>query len=617
MSRVSSQSPNTIVKNIGKRYESIASFVDDMPPIFTDKVYVSGYYGGWAPSVNGPKGSLELHRTGASNTSPTEGVAVSVSMLGGVGSGAAYSGDRAQAGYFWDARGDEWKISNQKFDGYMFGAKGDLSQNDTPFFADALGVTDHLYALPGNYRFDDMLELNASKTLQISAGVIIERTVDTPNTDPIIWMKGSFGSLIGAGQVASRIRTKNKSPNGVVLVGHVDMATSHGNVLYNTIRDLGIQGMQAYGQTVGAHDIALHIQNPQIGGTLAVYFQTISGIRVSDVNYGLYLHGGANGNTISDLQGFRTGDDSGSGNGGALIYDHGSLDNSVSGLFHHFSPNSTTIKMESLDNTANGGTTHATYASSYSNIVCEQGGGAEKGVKAEDGSVRGCYFDIRHNTAGGNNLDSGFKLRNAFFGLNPLSSSMAELDQTPDFFEWFSHSEGSQTARVVEFADQFTGLSENTSYRMFDVSVSSASFSALVELSVASAWGSSVSSSNIEKAIYKVERDGAGTVTAECLSHFKSDKSSARGLNFPDISSNSAIFSYRTKNNGSALTNQRFMFKAKIVNAIYSSNITRYDTSTVYTPVTGVVADWGVSGSFTAVGGEVVTVTNGLITEIV
>lgn len=88
-----------------------------------NQLYVSSYYDPSLPSVAGPKGGHYIHKTGATNAVPTVGAAVSVSTIG----------TGAQAGYYWDADGDEWYISirNQTVNVFMYGATGDGVTDDT------------------------------------------------------------------------------------------------------------------------------------------------------------------------------------------------------------------------------------------------------------------------------------------------------------------------------------------------------------------------------------------------------------------------------------------------------------------------------------------------------
>ncbi len=104
-----------------RRYDSMAALIAAQPT--ENSVYVTGYYGGWAATAAGPKGGHYLHKTGATNTSPTVGSAVAVSTIG----------TGTQAGYYWDASGDEWRNSNLvSVDITEFGANLDGTDDTTP-----------------------------------------------------------------------------------------------------------------------------------------------------------------------------------------------------------------------------------------------------------------------------------------------------------------------------------------------------------------------------------------------------------------------------------------------------------------------------------------------------
>lgn len=114
------------------------------------KVYVQSYYGGWAGTVAGPQGGHNVHKTGGTNTAPTVGAAVLVSTVG--------SGD--QAGYYWDASGDEWAISRDQalsFD--MLGARGN-------------GLTDDSAAIQGAITYSDGMLTGRTGATYIAEGLL-------------------------------------------------------------------------------------------------------------------------------------------------------------------------------------------------------------------------------------------------------------------------------------------------------------------------------------------------------------------------------------------------------------------------------------------------------------
>lgn len=81
------------------RYDSMADLIIASPD--SESVYVTSYYDGWGDTVAGPKQGRFLHKTGATNAAPTVGSPASVSTIG----------TGVQAGYCWDAAGEEWRVS--------------------------------------------------------------------------------------------------------------------------------------------------------------------------------------------------------------------------------------------------------------------------------------------------------------------------------------------------------------------------------------------------------------------------------------------------------------------------------------------------------------------------
>lgn len=270
----------------------------------------------------------------------------------------------------------------------------------------------------GNWRVDGMIELSGTQKLRLEAGAALRRySANSASTDPVVWLKGSQAVFTGAGQASSFVWSENRSPKGVVRLGHKDMTESHANVSYCVLRDMTISGAIAYGQTTGAADVALYMPNPEIGG-IASYFHDVSGLRLQNTNIGMHLHGWANGNLVKSIQGINIGNTTLSANdANTFILVDGALDNVIHGAFFHASPNSKGLVVRAFDNTATpGGSLHQPYASTYTAIVCEQGGASAIGLKVTTSSDS--YFEVRHNVAGGNSLHADFyNDGNVFFGL--------------------------------------------------------------------------------------------------------------------------------------------------------------------------------------------------------
>lgn len=270
----------------------------------------------------------------------------------------------------------------------------------------------------GNWRVDGMIELAGTQKLRLEAGATLRRySANSASTDPVVWIKGSQAVFTGAGQASSFVSSENRAPKGVVRLGHKDMTESHANVTYCVLRDMTISGAIAYGQTTGSPDVALYMPNPEIGG-VASYFHDISGLRLQNSNIGMHLHGWSNGNLIRSIHGINIGNTTlSAGDTNTFILVDGALDNVISGTFFHASANSIGMVVRQFDNTATpGGSLHQPYASTYTGIVCEQGGASAIGLKVT--ASGDSYFEFRHNTAGGNSLHTDFyNDGNVLFGL--------------------------------------------------------------------------------------------------------------------------------------------------------------------------------------------------------
>lgn len=293
-----------------------------------------------------------------------------------------------------------------------YGADAAGASDSSSAIQAALAAADHVFVPSGIYRCDAMIELNTNKTLELAGGAILQRySAHSASTDPVVWVKGSNASLFGAGQSASNIVSQNRAPKGVVRLGHKDMTESHADVTYCTLRDFCIVGAVAYGQTTGSPDACLYMPNPQFSG-LTSYFHTICNLRLAQANYGMWMHGWANGNTISNIQGIKLGNTTLGANTNAFIYCHGALDNSFSGAFFHDSPDSIGLLVNTMDNTGGGGSLHVPAYNSWRGIVCEQGGASALGLKTLSGSTS--YYEIKDNVAGGNSLHATFSQQNNF-----------------------------------------------------------------------------------------------------------------------------------------------------------------------------------------------------------
>jgi hypothetical protein len=308
-----------------------------------------------------------------------------------------------------------------------FGAVGDGVQDCSAAFTTALTVATHVIVPPGTYRCDAMVEVTTGRVLQLMGGAtLIRKSANSTSIDPVVWVKGAGAGILGAGQNACTIKSENRAPKGVVRLGHKDMTESHDNVTYCSLHGFTAVGAVSNGQTTGDPDVALYMPNPQFGGKVS-YYHDISGLRLQNANFGLWLHGWANGNTINNIQGYGIGNVTLGANKNAFIYCNGALDNAVSNCMFGNGANSIGLLIDNFDNTANGGSVHSVFANSFRGMVFEQGGASAVGVRSIVAGGSG-FYEIRHNTAGGNSLPTGFTDSNIFIGLGTVLGTTLNMN---------------------------------------------------------------------------------------------------------------------------------------------------------------------------------------------
>jgi hypothetical protein len=275
---------------------------------------------------------------------------------------------------------------------------------------------DHVIVTEGKYIVGAMVELGlggvGQRGIECLAGVEFART-NTGITTPMFWLKADNVFLIGAGLGACVISTAARCPDGIVLLGHRDMATSHANVNNCVLDGFRIAGSTTYGQTTGNPDVAVKLCNPQLNG-LASYFHRVKNIRAQAVNYGFLLQGYANGNQLDSLEGWYIGNSTLSSDR-AFIYLQGAQENQLPSFFFHFSPGSTGVKVENYDNTATpGGALHVPVWNRITGI-CEQdptpSGG--KGIAANSNTAGANYNTLTvSDNCPTNDLGATFLLNN-------------------------------------------------------------------------------------------------------------------------------------------------------------------------------------------------------------
>lgn len=291
------------------------------------------------------------------------------------------------------------------------------------------------YIPPGDWRMDGQVTMNGTGLVMAAGAVITRYSAHSAATTPMFWYQGSYCSIVGP--PSAQIVTQNKAPSGVVLNGCANMTSNSPlgmDMLYNMVWGIKLVGAVPFGQTSGAPDVCYMQINPQLDGK-ACYFAFLDDVSVNAANFGYWLQGDANGNLMSNLHGFWIGNITrATGQGAdALLFSQGALDNSLSGLFHHFSPNIVSLRIEDYNNLATtNGSYHVTSYSQYSNFICEQGGTTTLGVVANANcSAFGNKIDVSDNVAGGNDI-SAYVLTNNQINLSSTGPSypVAQVTQS-------------------------------------------------------------------------------------------------------------------------------------------------------------------------------------------
>lgn len=460
-------------------------------------------------------------------------------------------------------------ISGAKINVLDYGADPTGAADSSAAITAALAAGTHIIVPTGTYRCNTMIELNANKVLELMGGASLRRYAATSaSQDPVVWMKGSEASFFGAGQSNSFVVSENRSPKGVVRLGHKDMTESHANVLYCTLQDMTISGAVAYGQTTGSPDVALSMPNPQFNG-LASYFHNITGLKVQAANYGIWMQGWANANTISHIQGYLIGNTTMTASfGDAFIYIDGALDNAISDCFFHFSPDTTGLKVTSADNTGGGGILHVPYANSCKGLVFEQGGANAFGCKISSGT--GSFYEVKDNCAQGNQVFSTFSDGNILFAINSAQST-------------WSATQGQRNNAVTggligyERYVAYTGLAENTTYKVADIPVGTQA-GATIEIDFYANGASGIAYQGGGKVVYQLSRTSGGTLTGSgILSRYSGGIKPCD----PIIVGGVATIVFKVDNNGTGVNTFQLGIDIKITTpGVYSGAPTVYTTTT-------------------------------------
>lgn len=445
---------------------------------------------------------------------------------------------------------------------------------------------DEVWLTKGIWRFDEMIEPPEGKALRLAVGAFPKRfATHSASKDPLVWIKNRSSGVIGPGQSLARFITENRCPRGIIRIGHKDMTESHANVTWCTAWGFSVQGRQAYGLTgsdadaeeAGAGipndpDVGLYLPNPQIGD-IASYFHEIGRIQIMDVNKGLHLHGWANANMISRLQGYRIGNvHSPDAAGDCFIHVDGALDLNIDKAFLHFSPNTTGLRVDEYDNTGNGGAVHTPYANEIHGLIFEQGGPNAYGAKITAGT--GSNYSIRSNCALGDQLFAGFHASNT---LEPINGSNYSRGRSLPERIGLDQSAAGEAQEKVRYL-KYTSMSEGATYKIVDLPVG-AGFGAMIELEFYATAGAGINFQGGGKVVYTLQRTAAGTLTAHAL---LSRYSGSVAPCVPIISGGICTIAFKVADNGTGTSVFGLGITVKVMSAFNNSGEpTWYTTETV------------------------------------
>ena len=308
----------------------------------------------------------------------------------------------------------QWPYSDIRRYGALSGASAGSGGNGdcTAAIQNALTATNQAIIPPGDWRQDGQITLGTGQTVQLQSGAVVTRySANSILTSPLYWFQSSYGAILGEG-LSSQIITQNRAPTGIVLNGCSSMSSNSPlglDMLYNVVMLVKLVGALPYGQTVGAPDACYAQINPQLDGK-ACYFAILEDVVANAANIGYWLQGNANANLMTNLHGYWIGNVTRATGKSAdcLFFSQGALDYSLTGLFHHFSPNTASLRIEDYDNTATtAGTYHVTAYSHIGGFICEQGGTSAQGIIANAFcSAFSNKIDVSDNAAGGNDISS-------------------------------------------------------------------------------------------------------------------------------------------------------------------------------------------------------------------
>ena len=273
-----------------------------------------------------------------------------------------------------------------------YGADPSGQSDSSTAFINALKSQSSKIIVPkGTYIISQTIEIK--KHLYLETGVQIIRRKTSNNNGPIFYLNNNYAFVEGASK-SVLIKSEKESPEGIIKIGHFNDQIKGSNILYCTVQNLTIKGVQnEEGNSVG-----VLLFNAQIAGDkfTTSYFHTIRDLVIQNFNTGINLKGHSNANSISNVLFFNVG----KGPDDEAILFQGALENRVYDFFHHFSPDAVTVRMVDYKNI----TPMFNYIFGG---ISEQGG--KKALCADIQSGKFNVIDINCNVYRGSKTHSDFK----------------------------------------------------------------------------------------------------------------------------------------------------------------------------------------------------------------
>lgn len=375
--------------------------------------------------------------------------------------------------------------------------------------------------------------IGVDMSLRLGNNSELIKTEISDNNEPIVWINGSNAALKGAGLTNSKITSKKPSPLGVVCLGYKGFSdTTPKNIVYDTIKDIGIFGRTQGGETTGLPSYSLYLCNSELS-SLPSYFHTLDNLYLANSNVGLMLEGSANANIINNIQLHQVGNNKQlDGAGIKLKTTNGKppVDNVINNVFHHASLNADTLF---LDN----GVSY----NSIQNLNSEQGGASARWIK-ENGISSNNVISGIDNVVGGTNVSDSFFSRNTIIRNKQVSSPELTAIQVKSKRNFVGEHQISSSFTV-------TNLTESTAYKLLKIDTTPFNYgTGIVELSVSIRSASNIPVYKTGSIKYEISTTSTGARVVKKILDFSTDTLFIE----PIIDGKVLSFGIRTPNNGTA-----------------------------------------------------------------